>query len=476
ARDEERRRAAAQVEAAQAQLGAARARLAQLLAGPRRGDLAAARAAVDQAETRLAQVREGVPRAEDAETARLAHEAADAAYRAAQTAADDAGGVYGAALRQRDARPPLFTAEQAQLAVAQAQQALHQAEAAVEQRRIARDQAAAALRKVEGGATAWDVRLAEEAVAQARGALDRLTEISAFDVQAAEAQVDQAEAGVAAAEAQLAAAARPTGFDLEAAELAVAQAEAQRDRVVRTSPYDIAAAEAALAQAEAALSLRLHPWGEYEIAAQRQAVAQAEAQVRDLAAMRRDPIAASAQVEAARAALAQAEARLAAARAQLEALETGPTAEQVDVAGAQLAQARAAAVVLETQLARTAITAPAAGVLTKRLARPGEAVVPGAPLATLADLDTFTLTVYVPESEVGRVRVNQAVEVRVDAFPGESFPGTVTLIGTKAEFTPRNVQTPRERSNLVFAVKVRLDSAGGRLKPGMPADAALRLG
>jgi HlyD family secretion protein len=138
-------------------------------------------------------------------------------------------------------------------------------------------------------------------------------------------------------------------------------------------------------------------------------------------------------------------------------------------------QARAAAAVIETQLERTTVAAPLEGVVTKRLARAGEAVVPGAPLVVVTDLDTFTLTLYVPESQIGRVQIGQSVDVRVDAFPNETFSGRVTLIGTRAEFTPRNVQTPRERSNLVFAVKVRLDSAGGRLKPGMPADATLRL-
>ncbi|MBI3971408.1 MAG: efflux RND transporter periplasmic adaptor subunit [Chloroflexi bacterium] len=476
ARDEDLRRVRAQMDAAHAQMQAAQARLAQLKSGPRSGDLAAAQAAVDQAETRLAQLREGTPRAEDVANARLATEAAEAALAAAETAVSDARTTYDAAVKQRDNRPPLLTPDQAQLAVAQAQQALHQVEAAVEQRRIARDQARTALGRLVAGPTTWDIRLVEESVAQARAGVQRLSEINPYDVQVAEAQVSQAQAALAQAEAQLAAAQRPTDFDREAARLAVTQAEAQRDRVVTASPFDVAAAEAALAQAEATLALRRRPFAEQDLETQRQAVAQAEAQVRDLQTMRDRPLAAQAQVDAARAQLAQADAQLAAAQARLDAARAGATAEQLAVAEAQVRQAEAAAGVLEAQLAKMQSAAPRKGIVTKRLVRAGETVAPGAPLLTLADLETLTFTLYVSERDLGRVKTGQAVDLSVDSYPKETFHGQVSSIGTRAEFTPRNVQTRQERINLVFAVKVRVDNADGRLKPGMPVDARIRLG
>jgi multidrug resistance efflux pump len=96
--------------------------------------------------------------------------------------------------------------------------------------------------------------------------------------------------------------------------------------------------------------------------------------------------------------------------------------------------------------------------------------VPGAALFTLADLDQVTLTVYVPEAELGKVALGQEVEVTVDAYD-QVFPGQVTHIASQAEFTPKNVQTQEERVHMVFAVKIRLDNPDHQLKPGMPADA-----
>ncbi len=101
---------------------------------------------------------------------------------------------------------------------------------------------------------------------------------------------------------------------------------------------------------------------------------------------------------------------------------------------------------------------------------------PGQPLLTLADLSRVTLTVYVPEPEIGRVSIGQSLPVSVDAFPGQSFAGRVTSIGDQAQFTPKNVQTRQERANTVFAIKITLDNPDRRLKPGMPADAILSAG
>lgn len=83
------------------------------------------------------------------------------------------------------------------------------------------------------------------------------------------------------------------------------------------------------------------------------------------------------------------------------------------------------------------------------------------------------LTVYISETDIGRVRLGQTAEVTVDSFPGRVFRGTVTFIAQNAEFTPRNVQTRDERATTVFAVRVTLPNADHALKPGMPADVTL---
>ncbi len=163
-----------------------------------------------------------------------------------------------------------------------------------------------------------------------------------------------------------------------------------------------------------------------------------------------------------------------AAQAELDKLQAGPTPEEVALARAQLAQARAALALVEAQGSQLTLISPITGTVATRSAQVGETAAPGVPIITLVTLDPVTLVLYIPENRIGEVRVGQTVEVTVDAFPSRVFTGTVATIGTKAEFTPRNVQTREERVNLVFAVKVVIPNPDRALKPGMPADAVLR--
>jgi HlyD family secretion protein len=134
----------------------------------------------------------------------------------------------------------------------------------------------------------------------------------------------------------------------------------------------------------------------------------------------------------------------------------------VDPAQRQLTQA---------QMARLELTAPLTGVVQKQLAHRGEHVGAGTPILTLADPTDLKLTLYVLEGDLGRVAVGQPVSIRVDAFPDRVFSGTVKSIADRAEFTPRNVQTQKDRQNLVFAVTVRVPNPDGALKAGLPVDA-----
>jgi multidrug resistance efflux pump len=84
------------------------------------------------------------------------------------------------------------------------------------------------------------------------------------------------------------------------------------------------------------------------------------------------------------------------------------------------------------------------------------------------------LTIYVPETQIGQIKIGNEFPVKVDSFPDKTFTGKVIFIATQAEFTPRNVQTKTERVNTVFAVKLQIPNANADLKPGMPADALLK--
>lgn len=154
--------------------------------------------------------------------------------------------------------------------------------------------------------------------------------------------------------------------------------------------------------------------------------------------------------------------RVAAERARLVATRA-TAASQAEAARARVAE-------IEAQLADTRILAPAEGTVMAKLAEPGETVVAGRPLATLVNLQDLFVRVYVPERDVGRIRLGNAARVFVDAFPGRPFTGAVSEVAQQAEFTPKDVHMKDEREKLVFGVKVRLDNPDGLLKPGMPAD------
>jgi membrane fusion protein YbhG len=173
-------------------------------------------------------------------------------------------------------------------------------------------------------------------------------------------------------------------------------------------------------------------------------------------------------------------ARLATAKAQRESaaqallkLESFARPEELEAARARLEQAGFAARLAEKSLAECEITAPIDGSVLERLAEPGELAMVGTGIATLADLGSLSLTIYIPETEIGRISLGQTARISVDSFPGKTFPGKVSFISPKAEFTPKNVQTKDERVKQVFAVKLDLGDGGGELKPGMPADAQI---
>jgi multidrug resistance efflux pump len=196
-----------------------------------------------------------------------------------------------------------------------------------------------------------------------------------------------------------------------------------------------------------------------------------EASLGNLYARAANPQALKAQVDHAIAALAQVEAQVAAAQAQVDGLKAGATEEQIAALEAKVEQARAVLDSLTSQRSRMVIDSPLDGIVIALSAHQGEVAAPGATIATIADLTQVKLTVYLPETQIGRISLGQAVQVAVDSFPGRTFEGAVTHIADSAEFTPRNVATQEERVNLVFAVEISLDNADGALKPGMPADA-----
>jgi HlyD family secretion protein len=138
-------------------------------------------------------------------------------------------------------------------------------------------------------------------------------------------------------------------------------------------------------------------------------------------------------------------------------------------------QAEAASAEAASVLQDLTIIAPTNGTVTTRMVDVGEVVAAGAPLLELVDLDRLYLQVYVPEIQIGKVRLDLPARIYTDAFPDQPFEATVRYISSKAEFTPKEVQTPDERVKLIYAVRLYLTkNADHRLTPGLPADAVIR--
>lgn len=121
------------------------------------------------------------------------------------------------------------------------------------------------------------------------------------------------------------------------------------------------------------------------------------------------------------------------------------------------------------------LKAPFDGVILERQAELGEVVAPGTPVVTIADLDHIWLRAYLNEPDVGKVRLGEAVAVTADGFPGKQFNGRLSFIASRAEFTPKSVETHAERVTLVYRVKIDIDNPAHELVPGMPADAHISI-
>jgi len=165
--------------------------------------------------------------------------------------------------------------------------------------------------------------------------------------------------------------------------------------------------------------------------------------------------------------IASAEARYHQAQATLEKLEHGNRREDVDLAKAGLSYD-------EARFRERQVVAPSAATVEVLDVRPGDLIAPNTPVATLLEKDQIYVRIYIPETEIGHVKIGQKAEVRVDSFPKTAFDGVVEQINQQAEFLPRNVQTREERVHQVIGIKIRINDPAGRVLAGMAADVKLK--
>ena len=197
-----------------------------------------------------------------------------------------------------------------------------------------------------------------------------------------------------------------------------------------------------------------------------------EARVRDL---HQQGIVSVRDFEAAHAAFLAAKAKASQAEQQYTLVKKGPRSEDIAQARARYDQAQQALALAKTQLGYATLTAPTSGVVLSKNVEPNEYVAPGTSVVTLADLTKLWLRAYIEETDLGRVKVGQSVHLTTDTYPGRRYEGRVSFISSEAEFTPKSVQTQKERVKLVYRIKIDVPNPNLELKPGMPADAEIQL-
>jgi len=291
--------------------------------------------------------------------------------------------------------------------------------------------------------------------------------------------------------------------EVQAAEAALAEL------VAGSRPEEVAQAQAAAEQAKARYAEMQAGSRPQELAAAEAVVRRAQAETERArldaeryAALYKKEIVSAQQNDAARTAYETAQARQREAEEQLKLVKEGPRREQVEQARAawlqtrerytltekgprvetiqqaraRLQQSREALALAQTRLGYATLEAPLAGVVLSKNVEPGEFVAAGTPIVTVGNLEDVWVRAYINETDLGRVKVGQRVRVKADTYPGKVYEGRVSFIASEAEFTPKTVQTQKERVKLVYRVKVNIRNPRMELKPGMPADAEILLG
>ena len=297
---------------------------------------------------------------------------------------------------------------------------------------------------------------------------DVIAELDKSDL-TAQVAVKQAELlGAQAALAELEAGSRPQEIEVARAKRAAAQADLER-------------AENDFHRAEKLLKTKVMADEEFERS--RQIYNSAKAQLREaeeqLKLSEEGPR--KEQIDQARAHLAQAQASLLLAQTQLDyGTIASPMAgvvmsKNIDQARARVKQAEAALQLAQTRLSYATLAAPMSGVVMSKNIEPGEYVAAGTPVVTIGDIVNVWLRAYIDETDLGRVKLGLRVEIMTDTYRGKKYEGRVSFISSEAEFTPKNVQTEKERVKLVYRVKVDIANPNMELKAGMPADAEIMI-
>lgn len=304
--------------------------------------------------------------------------------------------------------------------------------------------------------------------------------IAVLDDQQIKDRQDQAQAALTAAQARTAAATAEVAVleqQLKQAQLTAVQSNDDAQGRVGQAEASLTAAEADLTQQEASLKLALFDKDAYTRLVQTGAVSERQGKVSVSTADQQEAAvtAARRRVEAARGALTTAKANL--ANPEIRASQVAGVRHQLIQQQAEIATSAASAEQARFQLAEAdanrqdlIVRAPFAGTIVTRAAEPGEVITAGTAIVTLLDLNKVYLRGFVPEGEIGKVKVGQTAHVYLDSNPKEPLDAYVSRIDPQATFTPENTYFRDDRVKQVVGLKLQLKSGFGYAKPGMPSD------
>ncbi|MCL4848832.1 MAG: HlyD family efflux transporter periplasmic adaptor subunit [Acidobacteria bacterium] len=266
----------------------------------------------------------------------------------------------------------------------------------------------------------------------------------------------------------------------EGAVVQAGQTVARLDRVelaqqVALQQAEVHGAAADLAELEAGSRPEEISQGEAALARARAEEERWRAEAARQAALYEQDIVSAREREAAQAALEVARALVRDAEERLTLLRKGPRHERIAQARARLERARQALGLSQTRLDDAMLVAPISGIVLSEHVEPGEYVSPGTPVVTIGALADVWLRAYIDQPDLGRVKVGQRARLTTDTYPDKVYDGVVSFLASEAEFTPKNVQTQKERVKLVYRIKVDVPNPSFELKPGMPADAEILL-
>ena len=304
--------------------------------------------------------------------------------------------------------------------------------------------------------------------------------IALLDEEQAAAREQQSRSSAQEADTRIARSQEQIGVlreQLKQANITVDQARQDAEGRVRQAEAQVATAEANLSQAQAAYEqarydverfTRLARTGDVSDRQREQAKTTAESQAAVVDSMKKQVAAAHGALTTARANLKNPSIR----SSQAAAIQKQINQAQTDVAGAQADAERARAQVKEVEANRADLTvvAPFDGTIATRVAEPGEVVAPGAAIVTMIDLNKIYLRGFVPEGDIGRVKLDQPARVYLDSNPKVAIDAVVSRIDPEASFTPENTYFRDERVKQVVGVKLLIKNPNGSAKPGMPAD------